>query len=48
VAYQAVKENGRKIEKAARSSLSNEEEETLVSHAEVMAQLGHGFSNRHF
>jgi hypothetical protein len=28
--------------------LSNEEEDILVEHAEVMAQLGYGFSNRQF
>jgi hypothetical protein len=31
-----------------KTTLSNEEEETLVEHAEMMAQLGYGFSNRQF
>ena len=34
--------------KGPQTTLSNEEEETLVQHAEVMAQLGYGFSNRQF
>ncbi|XP_060553673.1 uncharacterized protein LOC132714771 [Ruditapes philippinarum] len=75
LAYQAVKEKGWNVEKAARSfgvpaqtlrdrtrgaidpyscrtgpktTLTYEEEETLVVHAEVMAELGYGFSNRQF